>query len=66
MLIVLGVVLVGVGLLFLLAPRVAWSLTTFENAWQGQKSERTGPWDARRVGGGIAFIVFGIVAFAAA
>ncbi len=66
MLIVLGIVLVGVGLLFLLAPNTAWSLTKFENAWQGQKSERTGLWDVRRVVGGIAFIIFGIVAFAAA
>jgi hypothetical protein len=57
---------VGAGPLLLVAPNAAWSLAKFENSWQGQRSERTGLWEVRPVVGGIAFIVFDIMAFASA
>lgn len=54
------VVLVGMGLLSLLAPDLMWSWTQWNNELKGLQSERTDTWEMGRVFGGLALIGVGL------
>lgn len=59
----LGVVFAVLGIFFLVAPDAAWTLTKWENAFRGQKSERTELWEIRRGGCGCFLLILALVAF---
>lgn len=54
------VLLVGMGLLSLLAPDLLWSWTQWNNEMKGVKSERTEWWDMSRAISGVVMIVVGL------
>lgn len=56
-----GILLIGLGILSLVAPDLMWSWQKLDNEWEGQASERSGLWEIRRVVSGIGGIVVGVI-----
>ncbi|MGH2559768.1 MAG: hypothetical protein ACRDJH_11940 [Thermomicrobiales bacterium] len=55
-----GIALIGLGLVFIFGRDFMWQLTKFDNALEGEKSERTDAWEVKTIFGGIVFIAIGI------
>lgn len=54
------ILMVGMGLVSLLAPDLMWSWTQWNNEMKGLKSERTDTWEMGRVFGGLTLIGVGL------
>ena len=55
-----GLVFIGIGILYLAAPNLMWTLQKWGNSMEGQASERSGAWEISRLLGGVVFIVAGV------
>lgn len=58
--IVLGILVVGFGVVSIVAPDAMWAFQRFTNRLEGQTSERSGTWEAGRVFGGLLCIILGL------
>jgi uncharacterized membrane protein len=56
-----GALLIGLGLVNILAKDLVWELTVFGNRLEGEESERTPLWDVWTTLGGAILVVIGIV-----
>lgn len=56
-----GILLVGLGILFLVARDFFWALTEMGNSFNGRTSERTELWEAGQVISGVVTIILGAV-----
>lgn len=54
-----GILLIGLGILSLVAPDLMWSWQKFDNDLEGQASERTDAWEFRRIISGIGGLIVG-------
>ncbi len=62
-----GIVLIGLGLLYLVGKDTAWAWTEWSNRIKGVKSERTSQWDTfANIGGSLLIIIGVFLCFVAA